>query len=180
MDTLTDPVGNPWLAQIRLTGFDFFPDDDRAAVCAWDGDVWLVSGLNQIAANGTESGTSTNQLTWQRIATGLFQPLGLKIVDGKIYVGCRDQIAILHDLNDDGETDFYECFNHDHQVTDHFHEFAMDLQTDAEGNFYYAKAARHCVACTRSTARDVVARQQRWFSHGDSCERFSRTPTVSA
>jgi hypothetical protein len=28
-------------------------------------------------------------------------------------------------------------------VTEHFHEFAMDLQTDAEGNFYYAKAARH-------------------------------------
>ena len=30
-----------------------------------------------------------------------------------------------------------------HQVTEHFHEFAMGLQTDAAGNFYYAKAARH-------------------------------------
>ena len=46
-------------------------------------------------------------------------------------------------MNGDGETDFYENFNSDHQVTEHFHEFAMDLQTDAEGNFYYAKAARH-------------------------------------
>ena len=45
---------------------------------------------------------------------------------------------ILHDLNGDGETDFYECFNNDHQVTEHFHEFAMGLQTDAAGNFYYA------------------------------------------
>ncbi len=52
---------------------------------------------------------------------------------------------ILHDLNGDGETDFYECFNNDHQVTEHFHEFAMGLQTDAEGNFYYAKAARHAL-----------------------------------
>ena len=50
---------------------------------------------------------------------------------------------ILRDLNGDGETDFYENFNSDHQVTEHFHEFAMDLQTDANGNFYYAKAARH-------------------------------------
>ncbi len=60
-----------------------------------------------------------------------------------IYVCCRDQIVRLRDLNGDGETDFYENFNNDHQVTEHFHEFAMDLQTDAEGNFYYAKAARH-------------------------------------
>jgi hypothetical protein len=53
--------------------------------------------------------------------------------------------VILHDLNGDGETDFYECFNSDHQVTEHFHEFAMGLQTDAEGNFYYAKGARHAL-----------------------------------
>ena len=67
----------------------------------------------------------------------------MKLVDGKIYVTCRDQLVILHDLNGDGETDFYQSFNNDHQVTEHFHEFAMGLQTDEEGNFYYAKSARH-------------------------------------
>jgi hypothetical protein len=30
-------------------------------------------------------------------------------------------------------------------VTEHFHEFAMGLQTDAEGNFYYAKSGRHAL-----------------------------------
>src|SRR6185312_12397981 len=68
---------------------------------------------------------------------------GLKVVNGRIYVSCRDQIVLLRDLNGDGETDFYENFNSDHQVTEHFHEFAMDLQVDAEGRFYYTKAARH-------------------------------------
>ena len=82
-------------------------------------------------------------MIWRRFASGLFQPLGLRIVDGVVYVSCRDQIVALRDLNRDGEADFYENVNSDHQVTDHFHEFAMDLQTDAEGNFYYAKAARH-------------------------------------
>ena len=53
-----------------------------------------------------------------------------------------DQIVRLVDLNDE-ETDFYEAFNSDHQVTEHFHEFAMGLQTDEQGNFYYAKSARH-------------------------------------
>lgn len=134
-DVLTHPLNNPWLCQIRLTGFDFYPDGDRAAVSAWDGDVWLVSGMNN-----PERG-----LTWKRIASGLFQPLGVKIVENRIYVTCRDQLVILNDLNGDGETDFYENFNNDHQVTEHFHEFAMGLQTDDAGNFYYAKSARHAL-----------------------------------
>ncbi|WP_207398145.1 DUF6797 domain-containing protein [Bremerella alba] len=134
-DVLTLPDANPWNALVRVTGFDFYPGADRAAVCAWDGDVWLVDGL--ISKDGT--------LRWRRIATGLFQPLGLKIVDSVIYVTCRDQLVILRDLNGDLETDFYECFNNDHQVTEHFHEFAMGLQVDDDGNFYYAKSARHAL-----------------------------------
>ena len=133
VDVLTVPDNNPWLCQMRISGFDFLPDGHSAAVCTWDGDVWLVGGLNE----------PLRGLTWQRIASGLFQPLGLKIASGRIYVTCRDQIVCLHDDNGDGEIDFYENFNSDHQVTEHFHEFAMGLQTDAEGNFYYAKAARH-------------------------------------
>jgi hypothetical protein len=133
VDVLPLPAANPWHCQLRLTGLDFLPGGKRAAVCTWDGDVWVVEGLGRPAAG----------LAWRRVASGLFQPLGLKVVGGKVYVGCRDQIVILHDLNGDGETDFYECFNNDHQVTESFHEFAMGLQTDAAGNFYYAKAARH-------------------------------------
>lgn len=138
VDQLTAPVNNPWLARVRLSGHDFFDDGDRLAVCSWDGDVWLVSGLSTLDS-------STPILNWQRIAAGLFQPLGLKIVAGDIYLTCRDQLVILRDQNGDGETDFYECFNNDHQVTDHFHEFAMGLQRDAAGNFYYAKSARHAL-----------------------------------
>ena len=133
IDVLNHPTDNPWFARMRLTGFDFYPDGDRAAVSAWDGGVYLVTGLSDPHGN----------LSWRRMASGLFQPLGVKIVDGRIYVTCRDQLVILNDLNGDGETDFYESFNNDHQVTEHFHEFAMGLQTDDQGNFYYAKSARH-------------------------------------
>jgi putative heme-binding domain-containing protein len=133
VEALTPPESNPWLCSTRFSGLDFLPGGGRAALCTWDGDVWIVDGLDD------EGGL----LSWRRIASGLFQPLGLKIVDGQIYVGCRDQIVVLRDLNGDGEADFYENFNSDHQVTDHFHEFAMGLQTDREGYFYYAKAARH-------------------------------------
>jgi putative heme-binding domain-containing protein len=133
VDTLALPGKNPWAAHLRLTGLDFLPGGSELAACTWDGDVWTVSGFDR--ADGV--------LTWRRVASGLFQPLGIKVVGGKVYVCCRDQIALLRDLDGDGETDFYECFNSDHQVTEHFHEFAMGLQTDADGNFYYAKGARH-------------------------------------
>ncbi len=73
-------------------GFDFTPDGKQMFVCAWDGDVWRVSGLDRLQ----------DGLTWHRIASGLFQPLGLKIVNDQILVCCRDQIVKLHDLNQDG------------------------------------------------------------------------------
>ncbi len=133
VDTLTAPQDNPWMCRVRPAGFDFLPGGDRAAVCTWDGDVWIVGGVDR-----PEGG-----LTWKRYASGLFQPLGLKVIEGQITVTCRDQIVILRDRNGDGEADFYDCFNNDQQVTDHFHEFAMGLQTDDAGNLYYARAACH-------------------------------------
>jgi hypothetical protein len=133
VDIMNPPFDSPWKNQFRLSGLDFFKDPNKGVICSTDGDVWLVEGFTK----------NSGKLTWQRIASGLFQPLGIKVINGAIFVTCRDQLVRLHDFNGDGETDFYESFNNDHQVTDHFHEFAMGLQTDKEGNFYYAKSARH-------------------------------------
>jgi hypothetical protein len=133
VDIMNPPFDSPWKNQFRLSGLDFFKDPNKGVICSTDGDVWLVEGFTK----------NTGKLTWQRIASGLFQPLGIKVVKEEIFVTCRDQLVRLHDLNGDMETDFYESYNNDHQVTDHFHEFAMGLQADKEGNFYYAKSARH-------------------------------------
>ena len=141
VDVLKRPTNNPWFCRMRLTGFDFTDGGDTAIVSAWDGSIWRVTGLGALPDEATAPGTIS--LHWRRIASGLFQPLGVKIIDGEIYVTCRDQIVILHDLDGDEEIDWYECFNNDHQVTEHFHEFAMGLQTDADGNLLYAKSARH-------------------------------------
>jgi uncharacterized protein DUF6797 len=130
VDTIAIPFENPWDSWMRTGGFDFFSDGRTAAVCTWSGDVWIVSGIDD----------KLDHLQWKRFATGLFQPLGLKIVDDQIYVHGRDQITRLHDLNGDGEADFYENFNNDIQATPGFHEFAFDLHTDSQGNFYIAKA----------------------------------------
>jgi hypothetical protein len=302
VDTLTVPEVNPWKSWLRFTAFDFF-DDGRAAIGTWNGDVWMVSGIDR----------DLGKLTWKRFATGIYEPLGLKVVKGGpteaghtrsgkvrphpdplpqerenrsaavdpaevfglfagwetrthprndiefsqkpefspslpqsggegwgeegrsnrpqrssqgegevqggdarglnstaahpgpataeieeirsriiiksqnsghtagsfpltpslspdggegvrrtgegtgfkenstarqeprptfrevIYVLGRDQITRLHDLNGDGEADFYENFNNDAFVAPNYHAFAFDLQADAHGNFYYAR-----------------------------------------
>lgn len=133
VDIMNPPFDSPWKNQFRLSGLDFFKDPNKGVICSTDGDVWLVEGFLE----------DSGKLSWKRIASGLFQPLGIKVVNEEIFVTCRDQLVRLQDLNGDLETDFYESFNNDHMVTDHFHEFAMGLQVDEEGNFYYAKSGRH-------------------------------------
>lgn len=130
VDTITIPFENPWGSRMRTGAFDFFADG-RAAVSTWNGDVWIVSGIDEALDN----------LEWQRFATGLFDPLGLRIVDDVVYVHGRDGLTRLIDSNNDGEADRYECFNNQIYITAAFHEFAFDLQTDQEGNFYFTKGA---------------------------------------
>lgn len=129
-DVVTLPTENPWKANLRFGGFDFI-DEDSAALSSWNGDVWIVRGLKG----------DWSQLKWQRIASGLFEPLGVKVVNGIIHVNGRDQITQLIDLNGDGETDHFKTFNRDVVISPNFHEFAFDLLTDKAGNFYFSKGS---------------------------------------
>lgn len=129
VDTIPLPDANPWEAWLRATAFDFFSDGKRAALSTWNGDVWVVSGIDE----------GLSKLTWRRFASGLFEGLGLKSVNDQVYVLERGQITRLHDLNGDGEADYYENFNNDCPVHPTYHDFAYDLQTDSQGNFYYAR-----------------------------------------
>jgi hypothetical protein len=89
--------------------------------------VWIVSGIDE----------DLSELKWKRFASGLHQPLGLKIVDDVIYTVGHDQITRFHDYNKDDEADFYENFNSDWQLTTAFHAFCFDLHTDPQGNFLF-------------------------------------------
>ncbi len=127
VDTLTIPYKNRFNALFFCTGLDFLPDG-RIAVCTCHGDVWLVKV-------DEKAGTCS----WQRYATGLYHPLGLKVVDGKVVVLERGQLTRLHDLNNDGEADFYECVNSDWHTGGGEHSYDTCLETDPQGNFYFFK-----------------------------------------
>jgi hypothetical protein len=125
VDTLTIPYENPWKALMFLTGVDFTPDG-AAYVCTLHGDVWRITGIDD----------KLSELRWTRFATGLFQPLGLKVRDGEVFVLGRDQITRLRDFNGDGEADGYENFCNLIQTVAG-HNYVTCLEKDDAGRFYY-------------------------------------------
>lgn len=133
VDTLTLPEDNPWRAWLRPAGIEFL-SDGRGVICSYpSGDVWIISGIDE----------SLEKLEWKRYATGLFQPMGLEIVDDVIYVLGRDRITRLHDLDGDGEADFYENFNSGGWVSADPNNDVMGLVRDPEGSFYFFFGGNH-------------------------------------
>lgn len=128
-DTLTAPYANPWNALMFMAGVDFTAPD-TAYVCTIHGDVWRVTGIDE----------SLRQLSWKRFATGLFQPLGLKVRAGRVYVLGRDQVTRLHDENGDGEADFYENFCNLIETMPG-HNYVAGLELDEHRRFYYVDSA---------------------------------------
>ncbi len=116
LDDLPVPE-RPYGAWMRLSAIDFF-EDGRAAVATMSGDVWIASW----------PAGSIEKVTWQRYATGLYEPLGLKVVDGTVYVRGRDRITRLYDLNGDGEADRYENFHSHGPIGPGYHAFIFDLR----------------------------------------------------
>lgn len=126
IDTLTMPYDNPWKALMFTSGVGFLPDG-RALVSTIHGDVWMVSGIDE----------KLETLTWKRFATGLFQPLGLTVRDGGIFVLGRDQITRLHDADNNGEADYYENYFNGIHTSSGGHDYVTSLEKDDAGNFYY-------------------------------------------
>ena len=126
-DTITIPFENPYGTLFFISGHDFF-SDGTAAISTMTGEVWLVRGLDE----------KLDKVRWKRYATGLHQPLGVKIVKDKLYVLGRDQITCLHDLNGDDEADFYECVTNAQETSPGGHDFITGLDADAQGRFYTA------------------------------------------
>ncbi|NNJ25300.1 DUF6797 domain-containing protein [Alienimonas chondri] len=134
VDTVDLPFDNPPNALLFLSGLGFTPDG-TAYVAAAHGDVWQVRGLDG----------DLSQIEWRRFATGFYQPLGMTVrltaeSEPEIFALGRDRITKLIDVNGDGEADRYESFNADLDIIGQPHAYAMGLETDAEGNFYFLKS----------------------------------------
>jgi azurin/sugar phosphate isomerase/epimerase len=145
-DRITIPFENPYGTLFFITAHDFF-SDGTAAIATMTGEVWLVKGIDE----------KLEKIRWKRFATGLHQPLGMKVVKDKLYVLGRDQITCLHDLNGDDEADFYECVTNAMTTSPGGHDFIIGLETDAQGRWYFASGNQGVCRITGRDQLDVLA-----------------------
>lgn len=103
----------------KVGGMDW-TSDGRLVVCTWDpsGSVYVL--------DGAQSGNA-DEVRVKRIASGLAEPLGLNVVDDRIYVLQKQELTELIDHDGDGVTDEYRCVSSGWDVTANFHEFAFGL-----------------------------------------------------
>jgi len=130
IDELTLPIPNLWDRNVRVVDLDFF-DDGRAAVVTFEGDVWIVDGIDR----------RLRRMSWSRFASGLYETQSIEIVDEQIYTYGKDGIIRLHDLNGDGFADYYENFSDLMKQSIETREWASDFVAKPEGGFYVAKGA---------------------------------------
>ncbi len=113
--------------QPKVGGIDWL-DDGRMVICTWDpvGGVYILDGT---------ADEDPGKVTVKRIAAGLAEPLGIKVVDGEIYVLQKQELTHLIDHDGDEIIDEYRCVCSGWDVTANFHEFAFGLVYD-NGSFY--------------------------------------------
>ncbi|WP_443032121.1 ricin-type beta-trefoil lectin domain protein [Streptomyces sp. CA-278952] len=135
---LTEVHPNYTLTNLRPAGFepqvsamDWLPDG-RLAVTTWGGtdnstgEVYLLSNVT--------GATGPDKVTYKKIASGLKEPMGVKYVDGKLYVSQKHELTELNDTNGDDVTDQYKRIA-TWPFGNNFHEFAFGLLYK-DGFFY--------------------------------------------
>ena len=112
----------------KVSGMDFLPDG-RLLVTVWDASGRGVRfGKRRLPAIRKKSKV-------KKIAEGLAEPLGIKVVDGDIYVLQKQELTKLVDRDKDGIIDEYQCFAKGWRASANFHEFAFGL-VYKDGYFY--------------------------------------------
>jgi glucose/arabinose dehydrogenase len=121
-----DYLAPPKAEILEVGGLDFLPDG-RLAVSTRRGQVWLVE--NPLAADPADA-------RFHLFAEGLFEGLGLKVVEGEIYVMQRGELSRLRDADGDGACDHVDTVADGWGLSGNYHEFGYGLPVDDDGNFY--------------------------------------------
>ncbi|MEV0618381.1 family 16 glycoside hydrolase [Nonomuraea sp. NPDC050404] len=127
--TLTDlrPAG----FQPQVSAMDWLPDG-RLAIATWGGSQ---KSLGEVYLLGNVTGaTSPERVTTKKIAGGLQEPMGIKYVDGKLYVSEKSRLVELNDTNGDEVADNLRTVA-TWPYGGNFHEFAFGLLYRG-GHFY--------------------------------------------
>ena len=111
----------------KVGGMDFL-SDGRLLVSTWDaaGSVYLVEN---------HKSEDPEQIKHSLFAHGLAEPLGLKVVNDRIFVMQKQEITELIDTDGDNVADEYRTLCDDWMVSANFHEFGFGL-AEKDGYLY--------------------------------------------
>ena len=112
----------------RPSDIAFGDDGVMYAIAMTEGQIWRT----RIPPPGR-----TNQVHWQRYATGLYHPIGLAIVDGRIYVAQKPEITELIDRDGDGVVDQFRTVATGWGLSTGWHEYCFGLATDPQKNLWF-------------------------------------------
>ncbi|GGT33503.1 hypothetical protein GCM10010271_41830 [Streptomyces kurssanovii] len=115
----------------QITGMDWLPDG-RLAVTTWGG-TDNTAGEVYLLGNVTHD-TGPDEVTVKKVASGLKEPMGIKAVDGKIYVSQKHELTELSDVDGDDVVDERRTVA-TWPFGGNFHEFAFGL-LHRDGFFY--------------------------------------------
>lgn len=146
-DVIDLPFINPWKRNVRIADIAFLNDQGDAAVVAFDGDVWMLSGLKD----------DLQKVTWKRFTSGLHEPMSivyrpaatapspisnLPSSGEALFVFDRNGIWKLVDTDKDGEADVHEMFCNLFTQTAETREFPNSMKLGPDGSLYISKGGQ--------------------------------------
>ena len=113
LETIRPPGFTP-----AVGGMAFLPDG-RLAICTWDqvGAVHFISGLSGPAS----------KVKVHTYADGFGEPLGIRVIDGDVWVTQKGEVTRLRDTDKDGRADAYDAMAGGWPASHNYHEFTFNL-----------------------------------------------------
>lgn len=119
VDTIETPEG----LTAEVAAMDFLPDG-RLVVTFMRGEIMVYDPKKN---------------EWKVFATGLHEPLGLKVIsENEMLVMQLPELTRVKDTDNDGKADLFETIYDGFGMTGNYHEFTYGPVEDKVGNLYFA------------------------------------------
>ena len=119
------PLQDDW--NLLVTGMDWL-EDGRLAVSTWPGEIYLLSGL-----------LDKKDVLVRRLLTGLNEPMGLLVRDGKLYVSQKPELTEITFDEANGSIAF-KRISADWGYSGHYNAFSYGPVLDRDNRFVLANA----------------------------------------
>ena len=113
----------------RPSDIAFAADGTLYAIAMTEGQIWRTR---------TPPAGHPQRVRWQRYATGLYHPLGLAVVNGRVYVAQKPEITELIDRDGNRAVDQYRTVATGWGLSTGWHEYCFGLTVDPQQNFWFA------------------------------------------